>query len=292
MRHGKKLDWFALCNGAFLTLAALFCLVPLIHILAVSLSSSAVAASGAVGLWPEKFTLNSYQFVAQREAFWHSMLVSLRRILLGGPLNLLLGILAAYPLSKTRREFRLRSFYAWAFFITMIFNAGLIPWYMVIKQLGLLDSVWALVLPGAVPVFNVILLLNFFREVPKELSEAAFIDGANHWTTLWKIYVPVSTPALATILLFSLVNHWNSWFDGLILMNSPRHYPLQTYIQTIVAQRSFSTMTQDEARLMATISDKTLRSAQIFLGSLPIIAVYPFLQRYFVKGIVLGGVKG
>jgi putative aldouronate transport system permease protein len=158
--------------------------------------------------------------------------------------------------------------------------------------LKLLDTIWALVLPGAVSVFNVILLLNFFRQVPKELAEAAFIDGANHWSTLWRIYVPVSTPALATILLFCLVHHWNSWFDGLILMNRPEHYPLQSYIQTIVVTRSFESMTQEEALNLARISDKTLKSAQIFLGSLPIIAVYPFLQRYFVKGIVLGGVKG
>lgn len=128
--------------------------------------------------------------------------------------------------------------------------------------------------------------------MPKELSEAAFIDGAGHWRTLWQIYVPVSLPALATILLFSLVTHWNSWFDGLIYMNDPSHYPIQSYIQTIVVQRSLATMTPEEAKLMADISDKTLRSAQIFLGALPIICVYPFLQRFFVKGIVLGSVKG
>ena len=118
------------------------------------------------------------------------------------------------------------------------------------------------------------------------------MDGAGHWKTLWKIYVPVSTPALATILLFSLVGHWNSWFDGLILMNNPKNYPMQSYIQTIVVQRSYSSMTREEIQSLATISDKTLRSSQIFLGSLPIILVYPFLQKFFVKGIVLGGVKG
>lgn len=168
----------------------------------------------------------------------------------------------------------------------------MIPWYMVIRQFGLLDSIWALILPGAVPVFSVILLLNFFREVPKELAEAAFIDGAGHWRTLLTIYVPLSKPALATLLLFSLVTNWNNWFDGLILMNNPDNYPLQTYIQTIAVQRSFSMMTREEIQQMAAISDRTLRSAQIFLGSLPIVVVYPFLQKYFVKGIVLGGVKG
>lgn len=288
----KKIDVFTIINTAFLILTALLCIIPLLHIAAVSFSSSTAAATGKVVLWPLDFSLNSYQFVAKRIAFWRSMLVSVERIALGGALNLLLIILTAYPLSKERTEFRLRSFYAWIFFITMMFGGGLIPWYMVIKQLNLIDSIWALVLPGAVPVFSVILMLNFFREVPKELSEAATIDGAGHWTILWKLYVPVSTPALATVLLFSLVGHWNSWFDGLILMNNPDNYPLQSYIQTIVVQRSYSMMTREEIQQLATISDKTLRSAQIFLGSLPIVVVYPFLQKYFVKGIVLGGVKG
>lgn len=288
----KRISMFTILNTGFLIIAALLCIIPLIHIAAVSFSSSSVAATGAVTLWPKEFSLNSYKYVAARPAFWQSMLVSTERIVLGGAINLLLTILVAYPLSKEKHEFRSRSFYSWAFFITMLFGGGLIPWYMVIKQLDMINKIWALVLPGAVPVFSVIILLNFFRQVPKELSEAAFIDGAGHWTTLFKVFVPVSTPALATILLFSLVGHWNSWFDGLILMNDPKRYPLQSYIQTIVVQRTYSMMTREEIQQLATISDRTLRSSQIFLGSLPIIAVYPFLQKYFVKGIVLGGVKG
>lgn len=292
MKRTKKTDWFSIINGAFLILTALLCVIPLLHIAAISFSSSAAASTGKVVLWPIDFCLNSYEFVAKRAAFWHSMLTSVERIALGGAINLVLIILTAYPLSKEKSELRFRSFYAWIFFVTMMFSGGLIPSYMVIKQLKLIDSIWALVLPGAVPVFSVILMLNFFREVPKELAEAAHIDGAGHWTILWKLYVPVSTPALATVLLFSLVGHWNSWFDGLIYMNNPDNYPLQSYIQTIVVQRTYSMMSREEIQQLATISDKTLRAAQIFLGSLPIVLVYPFLQKYFVKGIVLGGVKG
>ncbi len=288
----KQIDVFSLVNTLILSSLALICLIPMIHILAVSLSSSAAAATGKVTLWPMDFSLNSYAYVARRAAFWRSMLVSVERIVMGGTLNLILVILISYPLSKEKGEFRSRSFYAWAFFITMLFGGGLIPWYMVIKQLGLLDSIWALVLPGAVPVFSVILMLNFFRQVPKELAEAAYIDGAGQWTTLFRVYVPLSTPALATVLLFALVNHWNQWFDGLILMNKPENYPLQSYIQTIVVQRSYSQLSREEIQQLVSISDKTLRSAQIFLGSLPIVLVYPFLQKYFVKGITLGGVKG
>jgi putative aldouronate transport system permease protein len=288
----KRIDLFTIINTIFLVTAALLCIIPLIHVAAMSFSSNAAAAAGKVTLWPVDFTLNSYNYVARRPAFWNSMFVSVQRVVLGTGINLLLTIMIAYPLSKETKEFRYRSIYTWVFFITMLFGGGLIPWYMVIKQMGLLDKIWALILPGAVPVFSVILLLNFFRQVPKELCEAAFIDGASHWRTLWKVYVPVSTPALATIALFAMVGHWNSWFDGLILMNKPQNYPLQSYIQTIVVQRTYSMMTREEIEELATISDKTLRSAQIFLGSLPIILVYPFLQKFFVKGIVLGSVKG
>lgn len=288
----KKISLFTILNTCFLIFAALVCIIPLIHIAAVSFSSSSAAAANKVTLWPVDFSLSSYQYVAKRAAFWQSMFISVERVILGGAINLLLTILVAYPLSKEKNEFRFRSFYAWVFFITMLFGGGLIPWYMVIRQMGLLDKIWALILPGAVPVFSVILLLNFFRQVPKELCEAAFIDGAGHWTTLWKVYVPVSTPALATIMLFALVGHWNSWFDGLLLMNNPKNYPLQSYIQTIVVQRNYGSMSREEIQQLAAISDRTLRSAQIFMGSLPIIAVYPFLQKYFVKGIVLGSVKG
>lgn len=291
-RRSKRFEWFPPLNTCFLILVSLLCVLPLIHIVAVSFSSSAAAAAGYVKLWPVDFTLASYHYTASRHEFWQSMLVSLTRIGIGTPLNLLLTILVAYPLSKEAGAFRFRLVYAWIFFITMLFNGGLIPWYITIKQYGLLDSIWALVLPGAVPVFSVVLLLNFFREIPKELEEAALMDGASHWRIMWTIFVPISKPALATLALFSLVEHWNSWFDGLLLMGSPSNYPLQSYIQTIVIQQNLSNMSRDDMLNLALISDRTLKASQIFLGSLPIIMAYPFLQKYFVKGIVLGSVKG
>jgi putative aldouronate transport system permease protein len=288
----RRFEWFSVVNTSFLILVSLLCVLPLVHVVAVSFSSSAATAAGYVKLWPVDFTLASYSYTASRGAFWQSMLVSLERIAIGTPLNLLLTILVAYPLSKESHMFRFRIVYAWIFFIPMLFHGGLIPWYSTIKQYNLLDSIWALILPHAVPIFSVVLLLNFFRELPKELEEAALIDGASHWTTLWKIYVPVSKPALATLALFSMVEHWNSWFDGLLLMGDPAHYPLQSYIQTIVIQQNMANMSRDDLLNLALISDRTLKASQIFLGSLPIILAYPFLQKYFVKGIVLGSVKG
>jgi putative aldouronate transport system permease protein len=181
----------------------------------------------------------------------------------------------------------------WIFFLTMLFSGGLIPNYMLVKQLGLQDTLWALVLPGSVPVFNVILLLNFFRGIPKELEDAAQIDGAGHWTILWRIFVPISLPVLATITLFSVVGHWNSWFDGLIYMNKLENYPLMSYMQSMIIQGNpMRSMSKEERTYFLSISDRTVKAAQIFIAAIPILLVYPFLQRYFVKGIVLGSVKG
>ena len=222
-------------------------------------------------------------------------MVSLKRVALGIGVNMLLTILAAYPLSKTRRELWGRNLYAWFFFFTMIFNGGLIPWYMVIKQVGLIDNILALILPNAVQVFFVLVLMNFFRQLPKEISESALIDGAGHWSIMWKIHVPLSLPSIATLVLFSFVFHWNSWFDGLILMTSPTRYPLQTYMQAIlevVDPLRLKGMTAEQIAELMKVSNRTLKSSQIFIAAAPVLAVYPFLQKYFMKGLLLGSVKG
>jgi len=232
---------FNFVNYGFLTLMSLLALFPFLNVLALSLSNKTAAAAGLVKLWPVDFTLSSYQFVFLRHEFFTALGITLERVLLGTALSMLISVLAAYPLSKEERAFPGRTLYAWIFVFTILFNGGLIPWYMTIKMTGILDSVWALVLPGAVQVFNCLLLLNFFRGLPKALEEAAFVDGANHWTTLGRIFVPLSTPVLATVTLFTVVGHWNSWFDGIVLMNSPSHYPLQSYLQTVVVKMNTST---------------------------------------------------
>ncbi len=286
---------FTVLNYLLLTVSAILCIFPIIHVLALSFSSSSAATAGLVKLLPIEFNLKSYEYALGKSEFIASFVVSIKRVVLGASLNMLLTILAAYPLSKERHEFPMRNFYAWFFFITIIFSGGLIPWYMVIKETGLLNSIWALVLPGAIPVFNVIILLNFFRQLPKEIGESAYVDGASYWTVLFRIYLPLSTPALATLVLFVTVGHWNSWFDGLILMNSPTNYPLQSYLQTVVVTRDTTVLahaSQAELEILKTISDRTTKAAQIFIAAFPILCVYPFLQKYFVKGIVLGSVKG
>jgi len=282
---------FTIGNMVFLTLLAFTCLFPLIHVFSVSLSSAPAVSAGAVKLWPVDFTLASYEAVFTKKAFLQSFGVTLHRTFLGTTISMLLITLLAYPLSKDSKQFRFRTVYSWFFVFTIIFGGGLIPSYMVVKDTGLIDSIWALVIPGAVPVFNVVLLLNFFRNLPKELEESARLDGAHHWTILWRIYVPVSLPALATVLLFTVIGHWNSWFDGLIYMNQPENYPLQTFLQTSIVSKDLTEMTAQEAEKFLRVNDRTGRAAQIFVAALPILLAYPFLQRFFMKGIVMGSVK-
>ena len=281
-----------LLNLAVLALLALLCAFPIVHTLALSFSSATAAGSGRVTIWPVEFTTQSYQFVLANPAFLRSFGVSLLRVLVGTPINMLLTILVAYPLSRSNSEFRARNFFAWFFLITVLFSGGLIPWYMVIRQTGLIDSFWALIIPGALPVLNVILLANSFRSIPKELEEASAMDGAGHWTILFRVLLPLSLPILATLTLFVAVGHWNAWFDGLILMNSPDKYPLQSYLQTVVVNPDPRMLTERDLALLQVISNRTTRAAQIFIAMIPILVIYPLLQRYFITGIKLGSVKG
>ncbi|KZE74967.1 ABC transporter permease [Paenibacillus elgii] len=287
---GRKL--FIACNYIFLALLSFICLMPIIHILAISFSSGTAAAAGKVTLWPVEFTTAAYNNVFGKPEYLRAFWVSVQRVVLGTTLSMFLTILTAYPLSKEPRQFRLRTFYAWFFVFTILFSGGLIPTFLTIKSLNLIDSIWALVLPTAVPVFNVILLLNFYRNLPKELEESSRIDGAGHFTTLWKIYVPLSLPALATTGLFTMVGHWNSWFDGMLYMNHTENYPLQTFLQTVIIKMDFRFIKAENAELMLKLSDRTSRAAQIFVAAFPILVVYPFLQKLFIKGIVMGSVKG
>lgn len=290
---GRRL--FIIFDYTILVLASLSCLLPFLNVLAVSLSSSTAVSTGMIWFWPMDFTTKAYEFVASTNAFISALFVSSKRVVLGVAINMILTILVAYPLSKEKKDFRFRGFYVWYFLITILFNGGMIPTYMVIRQTQLIDTVWALVIPTALPVFNLIVLLNFFRQVPKEMEEAAHIDGASHMRILLQIFLPVSKPALATLVLFCFLNHWNAWFDGLLYMNRPQNYPLQSYLQTIVINidsylKSMNNNSKDS--IVNYVNQRTNKSAQIILAMVPIITIYPFLQKYFTTGLTLGSVKG
>ena len=244
-----------------------------------------------MSFWPKRFTLQSYAFVLGKPELVQAFGVSVAKVLVGVPLNMLLTLLIAYPLAKSKEEFPARSFYVWFFVVTMVFSGGLVPWFFIISKLGMIDSFWALVIPSAVPVYNVVILVNFFKGIPKGIEEAATIDGATHWQILWRIFVPLSSAALASTVLFCVVNHWNSWFEGMLLMNRPAKYPLQTYLQTFVVGRNTQLMSSEEMRNVGIVSERTARAAQMFVATVPVLMIYPFLQKYFTTGVTLGGVK-
>lgn len=274
-----------------LILITLTCLAPIWHMVAISFSDNTVVSAGLVTFIPKQFSLAAYEYILNDERFFQAFGVSIQRVLLGGAINFVLTVLAAYPLSKEKSEFPARDKLMWIFIFTMMFNGGLIPWYMTVKMTGIMDSIWALVLPGAVPVFNVVLLMNFFRAIPKEVGEAAKMDGAGAFTIMWKVYVPMSMAAIATVTLFSIVTHWNAFFDGMILINTPSGQPLQTYIRSLVVLPVSAEMSSENLEELMKLSEKTFSAAKIVVTMIPVLIVYPFLQKYFVSGITLGSVK-
>ncbi|MDO6449371.1 carbohydrate ABC transporter permease [Oceanobacillus profundus] len=281
---------FTVFNYTFLSIFALLCMLPLIHIFAVSLSGSAAASGNLVTLWPVDFTLDAYEKTIGNSNFLRSFGLSVVRVVLGTAISMGALLCAAYALAKDDHEFKGRKIYMWFFVFTMLFNGGLVPTYILVTSLGLTDTIWALVLPTAINAFNLILLVNFFRtSVPKALEESAFLDGAGHFTIFLKIYLPIAVPAIATVTLFTMVFHWNQWFDGMIYMTNEANYPLQTFLQSIVVKKDLSNIADPET--LRNMSQRTVEAAQIFITALPMLIVYPFLQKYFVKGIVLGAEK-
>jgi len=289
--HGRlrKLQPFDIFNTIGLALVSLLCLLPIWHIAMVSLSGEGPASQFTVSLLPVEFSVSAYGTILALGKFWDAFGMSVIRVAVGGALNFILTVIMAYPLSKESDYFRGRNVYIWFLVFTMLFSGGLIPMYMIINELNLIDTIWALVLPGAVPVFNVILMINFMRQLPKALEEAALVDGAPQLAIMTRIFIPLSMPVIATVTLFSVVGHWNAWFDGLIFMNDTANYPLQTYLHVVLASRNL--INADQQTVMASLTNRTTLSAQIILASLPILIVYPFLQRYFIHGIVMGSVK-
>lgn len=272
----------------------LICLLPLLNIVALSFSGSAAAAANRVGFLPVDFTLAAYEKILGDQQFWRSFGISVLRVILSLALNLVLIVLMAYPLSKTKREFRGRNIYMNLLIFAMLFNGGMIPTYIVVKNLGLLNTVWALVLPGAVPIFSVIMVMNFFLGVPKALEEAAIIDGATPLQVLTRVYLPCSKPVIATIALFSIVGSWNDFFSGLIYMTKVNNYPLQTYIQSLSVKLEDLVNAGGSVSSLVNVMDvssRNLNAAKIVVSVIPLLMIYPLLQKYLISGIVVGSMK-
>ena len=279
---------------AVVIILTLSCLLPLINMLAISLSGSDAVAANEVGFIPKDFTTVTYKKLLEDSQFWKSFLISVERVILGLLINMFFTVSMAYPLSKSSDQFRGRNIYSNLMIFAMLFSGGMIPSFLVVKSLGLLNTVWALVLPGAVPIFNVILVMNFFASTPRELEEAAFIDGANPLQVLLQVYIPISKPVLATVSLFSIVGSWNDFYSGLLYMPKPSQYPLMTYIQSLqiniedlIKQGNISSVVGS-----ASVGNTNLNAAKIVVAVIPLLIIYPFMQKYFVSGIVVCAVKG
>lgn len=275
-------------------LLGVICLLPLLNIVAVSFSGSAAVAANRVGIFPVDFTVAAYEKILGDHQFWRSFGISVARVVLALLLNLILIMLMAYPLSKSKREFKGRNIYMDLLIFAMLFNGGMIPTYIVIKNLGLLNTIWALILPGAVPVFSVIMVMNFFMGVPKALEEAAVIDGATPLQVLTKVYLPCSKPVIATIALFSIVGSWNDFFSGLLYMTKVNNYPLQTYIQSLNVKLEDMLNAGGSISSLVNIMDvsaQNLNAAKIVVSVIPLLLIYPLLQKYLITGIVVGSVK-
>lgn len=294
-RRYKKPDLFLLIVSIVLFFMALSCLLPIINVLAISFSDNSAVAAGEVSFWPVDFTLAAYKYVLNDVKFFKSLIVSVERVLIGPLVNVLLVILCAYPLSKDEKQFHARKRYVWIFYFTTLFGGGMIPTYMVVNKTGMINSFWSLIIPGALPVGNMIMMMNFLRNLPKEMEEAALIDGASQWKILWKIQLPLSKACVATIFMFSLVYHWNSWYDGMIYFNTTKGQPMATYLHNVVVNNTLELMAAvdfETLQELMKLSTQTTNAAQLILAMLPILVVYPFMRKYFSQGIVMGSVKG
>lgn len=287
MSAGERV--FSWVNAGLLACFGFLAVAPFIHIVAQSFSGHDAIISGRVVFWPVDFQTKAYEEVFNDHAFTRAFFVSVLRAVVGTLLNVLMTVLLAYPLSKS--YIRGRQVIMFLVVFTMLFSGGMIPTYLVVKAAGLLNTFWAMIIPGLIWSFNVIIMKNFFQSVPHELEESGRIDGCSNTGILFRIAVPLSMPAIATITLFHAVGHWNSFFDAVLYIMDRNLFPLQIYLRELIQFNSSNIDTYDnwERQLLAT---ESLKAAALFTGTAPILMVYPFLQKHFVKGIMLGSVKG
>lgn len=289
----RKVKVFDVVNIIFFLLVCLTILIPFLHLLSISLSPAEVATKGGLHLWPEKPTIDNYKQVVKSSFIWSGYKMTILRTVIGTVAQLLFTALGAYALSKP--FFPHRRF--WTIFIvfTMFFSGGMIPDYLLIKKLHLFNTLTVMILPGLVSAYNLVLMRNFFSSLPPELEESCMVDGAGRLTIFVKIVLPCSLPILATIGLWLAVAHWNAWFDVLLYVRDTHMYVLQIVLRRIIlegTQQMMSTTPSALAEAVTQASSEGLKAAATFVATLPIVCVYPFIQKYFVKGIMIGSLKG
>ena len=275
-----------------LTIAAIICILPVINVIATAFSSAQAVESGKVSLWPVDFSLESFTLLLEGtmalRATWNSVVITV----VGTVICMIMTILAAYPLSKP--YFVGNRFFTKMIIFTMLFSGGMIPTYIVVQKLGLVDTYWALWLPAAINTYNMIVMRTFFNNIPKELEEAAIIDGCGEMKLLLKIYLPLSKPVLATMTLFYGVSHWNTFMNALLYINDPVKQNLSVLVQQMIKSMNVLTteLTTANPQDLQAVTSAGLRASGVVVMIVPMLLIYPFLQKYFVKGMMLGAVKG
>ena len=282
---GKVFDVF---NYALLVLIAFVTLYPFLYVIFASLSDPVQLMGNSAPLWkPLGFSLAAYKKVFSNSSIYIGYANTIFYVVVGTAVNIIMTCIAAYVLS--RKQFMLRRFFTLMFIFTMYFNGGLIPNYLLIKGLHLIDNRLALILPGAISTFNLMIMITGFEGIPKSLEESARIDGAGDWTILFQIIMPLAKPTIMVILLYYAVGHWNAWFNAMIYIRDASKRPLQLFLRDILTRNQMGAMTGQ-----TDIEDvgQTIKYATILVSTAPILCIYPFIQKYFVKGATLGAVKG
>ncbi|MBD2871375.1 carbohydrate ABC transporter permease [Paenibacillus arenilitoris] len=290
--HSKTVKDYALDGTIYLllTVMGLITLLPFANVLSKSISEEWAIVSGKVGIFPVGFQLDTLAFVVTNSQFLRSLWISVLVTAVGTLASLLVTALTAYPLSK--RELPGMGFLIVLFIFTMMFSGGIIPNYLLIRELGLINHLGSLILPALVSVFNLLVIKSYFESLPASLEESAKIEGARNLTILFRIILPLSGPVLATIGLFYAVYYWNDYFNPMLYINSTSLKPLQLYLQDIVMNADTSSAIDKSADDLMNVPAEGVRSATVIASTIPILLVYPFLQKYFIKGVLIGSVKG
>ena len=281
-----KFGGFDVVLFIILLIYALLIIVPFYYLFIVSITPSPIYAETPVLLWTPEVSFESYQAVFNEKRIWNGLGITLILLFGGTTYQLFFTVITGYALS--RKDWLGKNFVMNMILVTMFFGGGLVPYYLLIKSLGMMNSIWVMIIPGAIDTFNMLLMRNYFASLPKELEESAKIDGANDIQIFVKIFLPLSLPMLATIGLFFAVGNWNSWYNGMLFNSSEKLKTLQQVLQDVVMNQSSNIVSPNPAK----VNSESLKTAAIFFTIIPMMCLYPFLQRFFVKGIVVGAIKG
>lgn len=271
----------------------LITILPILHIAAISVSSSSAINRGLVSFWPVELSFEAYRMIWDAGTVPRALGNSAVYTILGTIINLVMTVMMAYPLSRSNLTFR--GFYTLIATIPMFFSGGLIPNFLLINNLDMYNTMWALIIPGAISTWNLIIMRTFFQGIPVALEESAYLDGANDFQILFSIILPLSLPSIATIGMFYAVGHWNSWFNALIYLKSNELYPLQLVLREIVIQGQVAKELAEQGIIdtdTPAITLESIKYATLFISIIPMLIVYPFVQKYFVKGVMVGSIKG